>query len=293
MCFVNILFIFVVTIKLYFTVYFMKKSLTYRITKLLGDKFPLKVADIQAELKEKDKKAVTTQAIHNALNQLRDAGVVQKLGRTYQLNPQYILELDAEVNKLKHNYLFTAQSSFDVPVNGKREYRVETLSEQDKFWNEVITKKFEELKPGTYTYLQHVPHPWFTLVQMGDEVKIFDTILENATRCDTLSNGNTPLDAWLGKFYQGKNLRFGMREKSIPKERFHQYAVWDNFVLEAFYPKKIAARLAKLFLEGENLANLNVPELIALAPTKDDFVVTLHHNKKKAEKLRKEILKEF
>jgi len=227
------------------------------------------------------------------LNTLREEEQVRKVGRAYQLDPRSILKLDDEVQHLKYNYFLKTKSELRLAPSESKKFVFHSLSELDKFWNHILYDKFDELKPKTYDYTQHAPHAWFNLVQMGEEVKVVQAILQNTTGFYTLSNSKTELDEWIGKFYKGKKMKYTMRKKPIPRERFHQYAVLGDYVIESFWPKEIALRFDKLFRRSKNISTLNVPELVAIAHTPIDIAVTLYRNKRKAERMRAQILKEF
>lgn len=263
------------------------------VVKLLEREFPLGVKDIQNRILFEYEKEVTAQAIHKALNELLDEGVVVKEKHEYKLSTKYIMELDALVRELKENYFSKNVSPFSVGEGESCEFEAESLSELDRLWNKIIFEYLGNVEKDSVKYVQQVPHAWFNLVQMGDELKVTERIMEKTEGFYTLANGNTKLDNWLAKFYRDKNSFYVTKGNPDEGEINHQVAVLGEYVIESFYPKNLARRIDVFFKDSENFINLDIAELLSVAHAQNKVKLTIFHDDKKARKTEQNILKEF
>lgn len=268
------------------------RNLQILIPELLERDFPLAVSDIRRKLTRGSQQLFSTQAIHKTLNRLIEGNIVTRINKRYQLSHAYIFRLEEKVRRLKQAYILKRAESYALPEGTKHEFKVASLAELDKLCNDILFEKLQALeKPADY--LQHVPHAWFSLVQMSEEIRVTDQILEHCKGFYTLVNGSSPLDLWLKKFYSGPKLFYAVKPKPVQRERYHQYAVIGNYVIEAWYPKETGRRLSNVFRSATRISMLDIPELLSLANTPTSITLTLLHNHKKAQKIRAALLKEF
>lgn len=271
----------------------LEKGLSGHIIKVLGIYFPLQVHQIKTKIQENYQKKVSTQAIHKTLRELLQEKILLKEHHEYQLHPDFIIKLDQEVLQLKKNYFLRPKSLFQIPKNTKKIFEVNSLFELDNLYNDVASEKKKEYPLHKEMYVQHAPHAWFALTNIGEEIRITNEILEYSKKFFTLVNGNTLLDQWIKKFYEIPRSHYKVRSVPIKKDENHQYAIIGNYILESFYPHEVALRINEMFQNTKTLSELYLQELIAIVnmPIKISFI--LHHNPHRAKSMREKILKEF
>ena len=270
-----------------------KKGLNGRIVGVLADNFPLQVHEIRALIIERYQVKNSTQAIHLALNNLTKEEVVVKKHHQYQMSHNFIISLDKEVRKMKESYFAKKASLFQVPKNGKQVIHASSLLEQDDCWNSIIRENIGEYSPASQVYVQKVPHAWFSLSNIGEEISIATTILENSKGFYTLVNSNTVLDKWVGRFYAMNGSYYQLRKKPDVQECNYQLAVLGDYILESYYPKEVAQRMSAMFESVRQLSQLYLQELISIVSMPTELTIILSHNKNRAQKLRLAILGEF
>lgn len=263
------------------------------IISILTRKYPLQVQELGDLIEKVYQHSVSKQAIHKSLKDLLGRGIILKHYRSYQLDPKFITTLENEVAAIKAAYFGRPTLTFDVPKNGKREYKVNSLLQADSLWNDIITEKMHFYKKKEYDYLQQVPHAWFSLSNTEAEIQVTNTITERCTGFYTLVNGNSPLDRWIERFYKVKNSYYACKSCPSEKDKNYQFAVIGSFVLENHYPEDLADRLGAMFLGVEDLSQLHLQELIGIVKEPVELTVTLTNRGSKASRLADKIRKEF
>lgn len=271
----------------------LETGLKGQIISILSEEFPLQVAEIEEQLFLMHKKKFTKQAIHKALIQLKKRNIISKEEHAYQLAPRFIYSLEQYVHKLKSQYFSKSSLAFDVPARQKREFTSTSLLQHDSLWNSIISEKMIGYKKKEYAYVQQVPHAWFALSHVEAEIQVTNLINERCKGFYTLVNGGTPLDSWVGRFYQGEGSYYHTLDEKCVTAQSKQLAVIGEYILECNYPVSIAERLAWIFESAQNLSMLNLQELIALVNAPTELVITLHRDKARARKLTERIISFF
>jgi hypothetical protein len=75
-----------------------------RIIEILGRAWPLSAKKIYNALKKDYRLGITYQAVHIALNEFLERGIVSREGREYMLSPAWIERMSSDFNALVENY---------------------------------------------------------------------------------------------------------------------------------------------------------------------------------------------
>lgn len=237
--------------------------------------------------------SVTRQAIHLILSQLGKEGFVEKLGTRYSLSTQLIVELETLVARLKREPRRHELSTTVLQKGETRSFEVDSLLELDSRWNWLIHEILLAFPDKAPSYMQRVPHAWFSLCKFEDEVRISKLLVERCESFYTCVTGDTRLDRWLERFYSRLNSHYSYSVRFPEGNEDVQQAVLGEFIFETTYPRRHAAELRSLFGSCEELADLDLNKFLRFIGAREKMTLRLSRDKSRAAMLGKAILKNF
>lgn len=271
----------------------LNKTLDERIIDILSLQFPLHVKELQKEIFKKYFKKYTPQAIHTSLKFLLSKDIIEKSNSEYQLSTDFILLLDKKIKTIRKNYIEPKTSPFIIKKNSTKIFTTESLLELDELWNSMIQAHINHYNNQEHIYVQAIPHAWFALTNIGEEIQTSTHITQHLKGFYTLINHNTMLDQWIERFYNTKNSYYKIRPNPSPKQFNIQQSVLGDYIITCHYPKEIIEKMNYIFKKTEALTQLYFQDLIALTQKKYIFEIKLEHSPTKAKTLRNRLLKFF
>lgn len=260
------------------------------IISLLAEEYPLTAKQITSKLKNNFYVSVTFQGVYKALNQLIENEVLIKDGKNIQINKNWITDAKSFIDLLQKRYFEdrTAKSKSaigeDIQV-----YYFDNLISLDKFWNKILENWFKNTVDQYLT--QQSGHTWYVLGQLEEETAILHTIKEKNLKFYTLSTGNTFLDKWAGRYYKSQDFYYTTSKKKTSNN--HYFIIHGEYIMESVYPEDLTNELDTLYNNVHEFTDLNLSQLIQTLKKKTQLKITVMRNAVLAQRLRKDILKQF
>ncbi len=88
-----------------------KRSVRETIISILSKEFPLNIKKIYNKIKKEYNLGVTYQAVFKLIKEMLEDGILKKNDKEYQLNLEWIKELENELNIIKKNYLKESEAT--------------------------------------------------------------------------------------------------------------------------------------------------------------------------------------
>lgn len=273
-----------------------KKSAKDLIISTLTFNYPLTLSKLTNNIKKKYGASVTFQGVRKAVNLLIEQGIVEKKGKEFLLNKNWIRDLRDFSDELYDSYFSENPGIKDIETitEDMKIYTFDNLIEVDLFWNKIITKWFSthpEIKERVY--VQQFAHMWPVLGQMQEEASITNVIHKYNLKFYILNNGNTKLDKWCKNYYEGLGAFYTTNPKGKKEENDKYYSIYGDFIIQTTYPKEIANQIDEIYESSTNFENFKAHELIKILKRKIEIKVMVMKNSLIAEQLRKGILAHF
>ncbi len=257
------------------------------IVSLLAFEQKLTAKKIHSISKRKFGLEVSYQAVHKTLNELCEEKIIQKKGKEYELNLEWIKSLKKfteEILSGKNNPVTVLQAINAETTN----LYFEDLASVDRFLlsagEAIITK---ERKPLYYYWF----HSWTPLFFSKEGYGKMQALAEK-TDLFVLIKGNSVLDKWCGqvlKKFNQKNFKLGVKNMHIP-----EFLVYSDFVFQVFYPKKIIEKVNLEFKKIKKIEDLDINKLFAeVFEKKTGIPVILTKNKILADQLKEKVRNYF
>jgi len=201
---------------------------------------PVSLAKITNIIKKKFHASITFQGVRKAVIQLVENGVVQKSGKQYSINKEWILQLRQFTEKLQESYFTESSGVRNIEAIGEdiKVYTFDNLVDLDVFWNSLIGKWFDEDKTNDKYYVQQSGHTWYVLANLEEETKILEKIQKKAIKFYTVAIGKSILDKWNSKYYEDQGFHYTISKKK--KDTSKYFAVYGDNVIQCNYPKDLA-----------------------------------------------------
>ena len=205
-----------------------RKNTKAKIIAILSDKWPLNAKKIHSELAKRYRIRVTYQAIHLAMHEFLEEGVVAREGREYMLNPQWIERMATTANTLVEKY---TQSHRITTAKQFQELNFGTLKETWDFLLKKANDGFFGEADECYIQLARL---FATPLPQKD----IDAIEQFARKTKTtlMCRGNGPVDKLAANFLRkhGADVRLG-----VPCAHPTNTALVGNCVVSIYvlYPK--------------------------------------------------------
>ena len=234
---------------------------------LLIEEYPLKVKAIFNQLRQNYGVSATYQAVHKALLQLAEDGVVLRTKFGFIINREWIKKVEFFVALAKRNYQEQAEGYIHKirNIQNQGDSTVITANsvyealQAQRFVRSLFREKFfdtpPERRPIRVTHLYHIDT---FILHMLDA---HEGYLQNKYRFPHyyLVQGNSAVDeesAALVLNYPDLQ-KFEHFRLGIPLPRQCKLGVYDDLVLEVYYPKFILEAADKFYAQASYLANFD------------------------------------
>jgi hypothetical protein len=236
------------------------KDLVFRI--LITDQ-DLKLIELNNLIKKRYGKSATFQAVRQAVNELIEDNVLEKKGKTYNINKIWVLEAKKTLSQIENNIInITKPVEFESIKGEFSTYKFSNLNELMIFWQHIVDEWFSNFKKGDYNInCWQGQHLWEILIHLDREKKVMEQMKKKGIKSYALIYGDTPLDNYTRRFYESINIK--TRNISSHKGFDNEYYVgtYGDIIIQTKYPKKISNEINFLFQKTKSLDNLNLKKL--------------------------------
>lgn len=232
---------------------------------ILFHQFPLSLIKICNEVNKQYGRSVTFQAVRKAVLQLVEENVVEKTGKEFLINKDWIIDVIKFGNSLQQQYFTKRQKGSKVEVGQNMTvYTLPKLVDLDYVWNGVIRKALSDPKaPKAITF--KAEHFWFLIATLAQETELMKEMIRKGVKLYYLCYGNTSLDKWTVDMYNA----VGVHAKLMPKPKEFPSGLtigtYGNTLIQSQYPKKLAKNIDVFFhscRKPEDASLANITDLV-------------------------------
>jgi hypothetical protein len=256
-----------------------KGSTKDTIIAILSREWPLSAKEIYMRLKRERTSALTYQAAHKTIKQLLEQKVIEKEGKGYQLDKEWIKNLQ--------DFGHSLHSAYSQDRKYGKDFVATSLYEADMFILDFVVDNLPEKKTEMAWLWSHYWIPLFL------SMKEYQKLSLAAEKMDVYSvvRGKTSIDKWCAQFWgkAGAHTTFGKDYGNWPDT-----VAFNGIVLQAYYPKDIMKELEKTFSKAKKFGDLDIKKLfdnLFLKKTRISIITT--RNQELAEQALQEAKKHF
>ena len=229
------------------------QSVKEHIISVLSSDYPLSLKRIHPILKTRFALGVTNQAVHKALNQMVEEGILEKKNRDYLISKSWIKELKSFTKRLELNYIKKRKlpdKDFPTVVSFKH------LREMYEFFlNALINRTFCKDKKRIVCFLGL--SMWNPMVATKEQVpKVFKLTKLNTVY--VVAKSHTFFDNILKRFWHTIGMKVAIGKDCVTN---HDCVVIGDYVFEVYYGENLREHMDDLHKKTRSLLDLDIKEL--------------------------------
>jgi len=262
------------------------------IITVLGYDWPLTAKRIHNLIKKKYGYSATYQAVYKTLMLLLREGVIEKNQSGYQLNLRWLKELHRYTEVIETNYYTKNRLKLIEGIKDARQegniniLTFETLFDVEKYLY-YLQKQFIHGCSRKQTICVHHNHEWRPIFYLRAEYNWQHKLRTLGHLTCILCRGSTKHDREAANFYKSLGCRIKTNANCAGT---NELMVFDDFVIQVFLPHEIKEEMDRHLAKGR----LNHGEMInKIFEKKTEIQVVINRDKKIAEQIRKDTLKQI
>lgn len=237
----------------------------------------------------------TKQAVYSALRKLKKAEIVVIHGKIVSLNSLWISKMSDFFAEARHKYSMGSAETegfLALEDGDKITYNFKNPEIADAFWGhafDILAGIMDKTEP-IYIYN---PHEWFLLAREESETALFKRITEEKRQILVTTPGQTGLDKYAKKFFDGTYAQYYMAAHHLFKKPNYYVNIFGDYVIEAYIDEKTENHIEKFYKNHSVFNDETRKEIQNIIATQGRNKISISKNKDKAEKLKKTLGKEF
>lgn len=232
--------------------------------------------------------SATYQAVHKAIRELTEKGILDKQGKNYQLSKTWIGKLDRFVQDLGQSQE-QKKAILDQDVTN---FTFHTVFEFYKFFLELFCDNLLDLAEDEKP-IATMNHMWWSLVGTEKEQIQFKNFMEAIDGGYILSKNDTPGDRMLMEFYlkTGPHIKIKLGAE-IPED--YDTVVIRDYVIQVYFPENVKRMFDLVYSKLKGLEPTNIKEFYdVIMNTKMEILVVINRNPKLAKMLKERVARFF
>ncbi len=237
----------------------------------------------------------TKQGVYRVLRKLKDEGKIVIYGKSVSLNLHWIKNMNEFFSLAQFHYspkVANPDGFLNVREKDKIVYFFKNLNLLDSFWSHAFHMFNEVLNPKEPIFVYN-PHEWFAYARQETEQTLIKAMKEKNRQVLITVAHNDPLDKELKKKFGSDILQYDIADKKIFEKQNYYLNTFDDCLIEVFIDQKIASQIDEFFKKTKNFDDRVREELLEIVSKKGKNKLVISRNKKKAEKYKKTLSKNF
>ncbi len=243
--------------------------------------------ELQKQISEQKK--VTKQGFYKALRELIAEEVVAKNKQFVVLNNFWVNKMQAFVSSIDQTYQ-SDDSFLGLEEGESLVYHFKNLTSLDVLWMHyfyIIAKK-EASEP----FLFYNSHEFWSLFRHTEEAAMYEWVQKSGRPSYGVIGGNTSMDRSTTEYIKGYGFQLSYEtQMSLPKNYFT--SVIGDYILDTILDMNTANAIDLLYKNNVGWNDGVAKQLSAILSNLKRSKVVIYRNKKKAEMLRKKLMKYF
>ncbi|MBI3036426.1 hypothetical protein HYY73_01540 [Candidatus Woesearchaeota archaeon] len=247
-----------------------RKNTKAKIIEILSDMWPLNVRGIHRELAKRHGIRVTYQAIHLAMKEFLEEGIVIREGREYMLNPEWIERMASTANSLVEKYI---RAHRIIKVKELQELNFGTIKEAWDFLLSEANKGFFGRADECYIQLGRM----FAVPLPQGDIEAIEKFA-NGTKTVLMCRGNGPVDRLAANFLRKHGVEVLL---GIPCAYPTNTVLIGNCVVSIYvlYPKEEVAKFNRFYNSIKDILKKDIFTAFSNAFLKNTRVkITINRN---------------
>jgi len=237
----------------------------------------------------------TKQGVYRVLRKLKGEEKIVIHGKSVSLNLHWIKNMNEFFSLAQFYYspkVANSDSFLNVREKDKIVYFFKNLNWLDSFWSHAFHMFNEVLNPKEPIFVYN-PHEWFAYARQETEQTLIKTMKEkNRQVLITVAHDN-PLDKELKKKFKSDLLQYNITYKKISEKQNYYLNIFDDCLIEVFIDQKIANQIDDFFKKTNIFDDKAREKFLEIASKNGKNKLVISKNKKKAEKYKKTLSKNF
>lgn len=255
--------------------------------------FPLSLIKICNEVNKQYNRSVTFQAVRKAVLQLVEENVLEKDGKEFLINKDWIIDVIKFGNRLQQQYFTKSKKGSRVDVGQNMAvYTLQKLVDLDYVWNGVIRKALSDPKaPKVITF--KAEHFWFLIATLAQETELMKEMIKKGIKLYYVCYGNTDLDKWTVDMYNaiGVHARLMLKPKEFSSGL--NIGTYGNVLIQSQYPQKLAKKIDAFFRSCRKPEDASLINITDLVTEKSEIPLQVLHDSLVVGTMRDEVRRQF
>ncbi len=242
---------------------------------------------------QKVRPGTTKQGVYAALRVLKEKNLIVVYGGRVSLNSTWLNTMMDYFSVANYHYTEKGNQKNDFLSlqDGERiQYNFKDPITNDKFWGHVQNLLIETAPPGSVELCCN-PHYWALLI-LPTEKGLIDFVLSKKQYFFMLNAGKTLMDKAISQEFNTTTSQYQMIEETLFPKRNYYLSIINDFIIEVWIDKKIAEEIDQVY-QLNILSDELKQKLKAITSKKGTTRFVISRNKRKAEKMRKKLMKYF
>jgi hypothetical protein len=224
------------------------------ILSVLTKKWPLSAKEIYSRVSKHSKKEITYQAIHKVLTELESQNLLEKKGKNYSLNIEWLEQQINELSQVKQKYTGkTRKIIVNKHSSTPQVYKFETISETsiaiaELFASKQLSDDDNELLVGMFQY------GWFTFKLRFEDLVLIKKIIKSNPKIKGIIQNKTPFGKWIHTQYN----KVGMNCAPIGTNANLTEDIMSkgDYIVEASFPNSTRKIIEEEYRKLKNIEGL-------------------------------------
>lgn len=266
-------------------------SVRNHVIQFLSQDWPLNVRRLHTKV-EQQRPGVSYHAVHKAVQQLLQQGILKREKAGYLLSTEWIEQVHALVHEVKSRQ----QPGGLGPLPGLNGFK-EGESRTFTFGNLVEADAYRKKLHNDYVAAKDIDKPFVGMAQhmksplIRAEKSFAEASLAKKTQTYFIVRGKTSLDEWCADFYRSESQRV---KTGIEYSQNCDTTVLGDVIVQIYTPSNVREQIDGIYERVRDISELNVSEFynsVYLMKAAVRLVVT--RNAEMAEQLRNKIISYF
>ncbi len=221
------------------------KKIRELIISILADNWPLTIKKMHNKIKKEYSLSVSYQAIHKAINELKEKGIVEKTKKEYKLSIEWIKKLKEFSERLERNY------KKGMSYENFNNITFDTIWELYLFFIDAIRKNIFKINDRTICFIGH--SVWNPQIGSEREQNAYYEIIKKYNIFMAIGKDNALNRIWKS-FWED----FGVKV-SLGKIPFHPDVdtfIIGDFIIQIFYPGEAVKRESELMNKVKKISDI-------------------------------------
>lgn len=237
----------------------------------------------------------TKQGIYRALRKLKNEEKIVIHGKSVSLNLHWIKNMN-DFFSLAHFYYTSKATSADNFLNIREKdkivYFFKNLNLLDSFWSHAF-HLFSEISNPKEPIFVYNPHEWFAYARRETEQALIKTMNEKTRPVlITVAHGDS-LDRQLTGKLRSEYVQYLVADKNVFEKQNYYFNIFGDIFIEVLIDPGISRQIDVFFKKTTVFNDEANDELLNIVSKSGKNKLIISRNKKKAEKYKKMLSKDF